>query len=821
MQSGERIAINGRDYRLDAVLSTGAGSYGQVWAATDALGRAVAVKLINAEAMTQADPTLHGHWRAHLEREIAFLSGLDADQSRHVVALLDHGVVEGQPALVLERLQANLGQWLAQQRRDGAPAPDLGQVLDWAEQILDGLDVVHQAGFVYRDLKFSNLLVGDGGARLKLADFGSLKREDGDNTRSFVGTPATMAPEQVLPACQGVAGCEYAVDYRADYYALGLLLFSLLADQPTTAAQRRLGQLLALHGQEGVSQRDAQLGGLDDAEREQLRCAIEFWTVPARPEADGGIAALLASLIERLLAREPAHRPTDSLEIRAVLDTARVHPATALTLTPDWSAPPPAAEPPNWHPRRMDRPPPRSWPRWALLAGGLGLAGAMAWALVGPVRPIDRDQAETLSTVIAPPAARIAPVAESAAPSVPAPAVVESAPAPSAPVADDAEPADRAPPASTESLPIAQPTPEAEPAVVVAPPPAPPVVEPRPSARAKPADKVKPGKSTVAADRPARVDRSRTARPPARTRPAEAERPAPAAADRIAKPAPPPTAPVAVERATPAPAARIAKPAPPPPAPVAVERATPAAAARIAKPAPVVVEPPRRPRETRTVAVTRASSASSMVARPPATAKPAAKPVERVARVEPASRPTARAASTSTLPPIQLEARPEPAPALPPIRLEARPQPAPPPIELVSRSSAASSSPPPVKARAESRSKPPANSTPRPARAADPITQFRDDASRTATAVGDWVSRTSTTVSQEVRRGLETADRTVGRWTGSCNQPDGCGRNTTQVERRDHGSSRSGGTASSREPPAVRNQDGYGFAPPPPRAYRD
>ena len=69
------------------------------------------------------------------------------------------------------------------------------------------------AGFVYRDLKFSNLLVAAEGTQLKLADFGSLKREDGDNTRSFVGTPATMAPEQVLPACWGAEGCEYAVDH--------------------------------------------------------------------------------------------------------------------------------------------------------------------------------------------------------------------------------------------------------------------------------------------------------------------------------------------------------------------------------------------------------------------------------------------------------------------------------------------------------------------------------------------------------------------------------------------------------------------------------
>ncbi len=84
--------------------------------------------------------------------------------------------------------------------------------------------------------------MGQDGALLKLADFGALKRENGDSTRSFIGTPATMAPEQALPVRQSVVGgCEYAVDYRADYYALGLLLFILLTGQPATAAQRRLG----------------------------------------------------------------------------------------------------------------------------------------------------------------------------------------------------------------------------------------------------------------------------------------------------------------------------------------------------------------------------------------------------------------------------------------------------------------------------------------------------------------------------------------------------------------------------------------------------
>ncbi|MBE2295677.1 MAG: hypothetical protein IAF00_12035, partial [Phycisphaerales bacterium] len=46
MQSGEQITINSQRYQLGAVLSTGSGSYGQVWAAIDGTQRAVALKVI-------------------------------------------------------------------------------------------------------------------------------------------------------------------------------------------------------------------------------------------------------------------------------------------------------------------------------------------------------------------------------------------------------------------------------------------------------------------------------------------------------------------------------------------------------------------------------------------------------------------------------------------------------------------------------------------------------------------------------------------------------------------------------------------------------
>jgi len=869
MRTGERITINDQDYRLDTVLSSGAGSYGEVWAATDAAGRAVAIKLINAEAMTQADPTLHGHWRAHLEREIAFLRGLDADQSRHVVALLDHGAVDGQPALVLERLQANLGQWLAQLRRESTP-PDLAQILDWAEQILDGLDVVHQAGFVYRDLKFSNLLVGADGARLKLADFGSLKREDGDNTRSFIGTPATMAPEQVLPARQGAEGCEYAVDYRADYYALGLLLFALLTEQPTTAAQRRLGQLLTLYGQEGAGQHGADLGGLDDEERALLRRSIEFWTVPARPEQDSGTAALLVNLTERLLARDPAARPADSLEIRAALDAARVNLFAAPTLTPDWIAPPPTAEPPNWHPRRPTRPVLRPWRRWALLASAASLAGVVAWAIVRPTSEVGPDQAEPLSDVIAPPTADLAKPAPSAAPAAEpapplaappalplapperpatadAPAVkpperandapvvetLESPVAPTAPVAEMAEPSATpatpvaeapeppAPPtapaaetlqpvetplppariAPAEPRPATKPAPSTKPRAVVATPrPSAPTaaVQPRLPVRAKPAASPAPAKTlpapAVAADRPAAVERST-----ASMRPAPVERPA------------------VVERPSgaPVPVPRIAKPTPPLPAPAAPEPPQRSSA-------PVRVTP-RESRSSRPVV--QARPAPSVAARPVATSKPISKPAGPATRTEPPNRVAVRQEPPPVLPPIKLESRPEPAPTLPPIKLESRPQsppPAAPPIELVSRSGATAPAtrPAPTVARTEPKPKPSASSSaPAPARAADPITQLRDDAGRAAAEFGNLVSHTSTTVSKEVKRGLEAADQTVGRWTGRCRPADGCPE--VRVERRDRWSDhRRNPAAAPPEPPTRYNPDD-GFAKPPPRPYRE
>ena len=794
MYSGESLTINDRDYRLETVLAAGAGSYGQVWAATDAAGCAVALKFINAEAMAQVDPSLRGHWRAHLEREIVFLTGLDADQSRHIVTLIDAGLVDDQPVLIMERLQADLGQWLAQQQRDQAPPPDLAQILDWAEQILDGLEVVHRAGFVYRDLKFSNLLVGEDGALLKLADFGALKRENGDSTRSFIGTPATMAPEQALPVRQSLAGgCEYAVDYRADYYALGLLLFILLTGQPATAAQRRLGQLLALYGQEGAGQHREPLGGLEDQEREALRRAIEFWTAPVSTVPGGGVAGQLTELIAGLLACDPADRPQHGAAIRAMLKAASAGQPVLSALVPERIEPVIVLDQDPLPPVMVRRPSHRTktatvspWLRRGVgLASLLTVVGTVAWAILPPDLLSGSHRVET-------PAATVAPVKPEVAanpdpPLPPAPAMTAIPPLPPAPAMTSGPP----PPPDLPAAPEPSATPESAARVTTLPEPA-----ALPVADAPAADDQASAPPVVSAPPPALQPTATVRSPPARS--AKSAREKPVAKITKAKPPAEPvektikTAPVAIVPA--------AKPVLPSPAPATSEMTR--------KPPPVAKAAPTL-RERKTPALGTRASRSSISATPPTLqpARPLDPPIRLVARAKPPARSGSRPA----------------APALPPIELESRPQ-SPPPLKLVSRSEPQSTAAPVRPPAPVTALVPPAsrrNPAPPPVRSSDPVSQFQKDASRAAAdlqreaaAIGNWASRAG----KEVQRGLDSANRTVNQWTGNCGSANGCNRNP-RVERRDRWADRTVGTVSQRPPPSPDDEES-GFAEAPPQNYR-
>ncbi|MGE0399107.1 MAG: serine/threonine-protein kinase [Kofleriaceae bacterium] len=145
----------------------------------------------------------------------------------NLVAAVDAFAEAGLLFLVMEKV---VGTSLSERLRAGALAPR--QALVFARQMLEGIGHAHAAGLVHRDLKPENAILVDMGGweRVKIIDFGLVKLI-GDVASAFgqgaltstglvFGTPAYMAPEQALGR---------PVDTRADLYAMGVILFHMLA----------------------------------------------------------------------------------------------------------------------------------------------------------------------------------------------------------------------------------------------------------------------------------------------------------------------------------------------------------------------------------------------------------------------------------------------------------------------------------------------------------------------------------------------------------------------------------------------------------------
>jgi eukaryotic-like serine/threonine-protein kinase len=207
-------------YRLLSVL--GEGGMGAVYLAeqTQPLHRTVAVKLIRG---WRSDPDA-------LRRFAAERQALALMNHPHIAQVFDAGATpDGVPYLVMEYVP-------------GAPITEYCDYkkLGIRERVALFLPLcaaiqhAHQKGIIHRDLKPSNVLVGerDGEAVPKVIDFGIAKSfkqalTDGFTVGStLMGTPTYMSPEQ-LRVAEG-----WDVDTRADVYALGVILYELLAGAP-------------------------------------------------------------------------------------------------------------------------------------------------------------------------------------------------------------------------------------------------------------------------------------------------------------------------------------------------------------------------------------------------------------------------------------------------------------------------------------------------------------------------------------------------------------------------------------------------------------
>ena len=135
-------------------------------------------------------------------------------------AAADFGV---QPYFAMEFIRGKTLRDYAQDRRLTTP-----QRLDLMAKVCEAVHHAHQRGLIHRDLKPSNIVVDEAG-QPKILDFGVARVTDSDTqaTRQtdvgqLVGTLAYMSPEQVLADPE-------ELDFRSDVYALGVILYELLA----------------------------------------------------------------------------------------------------------------------------------------------------------------------------------------------------------------------------------------------------------------------------------------------------------------------------------------------------------------------------------------------------------------------------------------------------------------------------------------------------------------------------------------------------------------------------------------------------------------
>jgi serine/threonine protein kinase len=189
----------------------------------DSLDRTVAVKILS-ENLAASNEFLE-----RFRREARTAANL---RHPNVITVFDFGQDEhGVPYLVLEYIE---GPTLADLMDAGL---DDSRITDLLDQIAAGLDYAHARGVIHRDIKPGNVLMTDDG-RAVLADFGLAWLLEGAHltlTGGVIGTPEYMSPEQATGD---------PIDHRSDVYALGVVLYEMLAGERPFVADTPIAVLL-------------------------------------------------------------------------------------------------------------------------------------------------------------------------------------------------------------------------------------------------------------------------------------------------------------------------------------------------------------------------------------------------------------------------------------------------------------------------------------------------------------------------------------------------------------------------------------------------
>ncbi len=209
--------INDR-FKINALIARG--GMGKVYRAEQApLGRVCAIKVLNPNYAGDQDPEFHKRF---------FLEASIASKLTHpnTVTIFDYGRTDDDIYyMAMEYLE---GHTLHRAIREAGHFPE-ERAAHVARQICRALREAHSLGVIHRDLKPANLFLvehGDETDFVKILDFGLVKNvsdtktEDLTQTGLFMGSPKYMAPEQIRGD---------RVDARTDIYALGIILYEMIA----------------------------------------------------------------------------------------------------------------------------------------------------------------------------------------------------------------------------------------------------------------------------------------------------------------------------------------------------------------------------------------------------------------------------------------------------------------------------------------------------------------------------------------------------------------------------------------------------------------
>jgi Leucine-rich repeat (LRR) protein len=255
-------------YRVLRLL--GEGGMGLVFQAEDGrLKRMVALKVIRPEAAGRPGS------RERFLREAQAAAALEHE---NIVTIHQVDEAGGVPFIAMPLLK---GQSLEDRLQRGAVT--VPQAVRLGRQIAHGLAAAHAAGLVHRDIKPANLwLEPAGGGRVKILDFGLAHVEGGEagltQSGTVLGTPSYMSPEQ---------GRGERATARSDLFSLGVVLYRLCTGVLPFQGESTMAVLTALATHEPPPV-------------DRLN--------PAVPQA-------LAGLVTRLLAKDPARRPTTAEEV--------------------------------------------------------------------------------------------------------------------------------------------------------------------------------------------------------------------------------------------------------------------------------------------------------------------------------------------------------------------------------------------------------------------------------------------------------------------------------------------------------------------------